>query len=367
MPAEGLRGLLEQPFQQMQTALRPIFKWSEIMRSFLAVLCLLLTAFASLAGPSLGQAKRTLTVYTYDSFVSKWGPGPKVKAAFEQQCACTLALIGLDDAVAILGRLRLEGTHSTADIALGLDSSMIHEAGATGFFSPHGLDLSGLTVPGRWSDPVFVPFDYGYFAFVYDADKLTSPPRSLRQLVTARDGPTIIIQDPRTSSPGLGLMLWMKKLYGDGAGDAWTELAPRIVTVTKGWSEAYGLFLKRESDMVLSYTTSPAYHMIAESKSNYRAAPFSDGHYLQIETAAKLKTAREPELADQFLRFMISDAFQSIIPTGNWMYPVADIGAALPAAFGKLVDVDKPLLHSPVEIAKNRKSWTAEWRLALSK
>ena len=36
------------------------------------------------------------------------------------------------------------------------------------------------------------------------------------------------------------------------------------MTVTKGWSEAYGLFLEGEADMVLSYTTSPAYHLIAE-------------------------------------------------------------------------------------------------------
>ena len=337
------------------------------MRTFLSVLCLLLTAFVGLAGLSREAVARTLTVYTYDSFVSKWGPGPKVKAAFEAQCACTLNLVGLDDAVSILGRLRLEGAHSKADIALGLDSSMIHEARATGFFAPHGLDLSGLAVPTRWSDTVFVPFDYGYFAFIYDVDKLSSPPSSLKQLVSASDGPKIIIQDPRTSSPGLGLMLWVKKVYGEGAGDAWAKLAPRIVTVTKGWSEAYGLFLKGESDMVLSYTTSPAYHMIAEKKNNYRAAAFSDGHYLQIETAATLKTAAEPELADQFLRFMVSEAFQNIIPTGNWMYPAADIGAALPAAFGKLVDVGTPLLHSPAEIAQNRKIWTAEWRHALSK
>ena len=120
------------------------------MHSLRTLLFLLLTVFVSLAGPSRAATTRTLTVYTYDSFVSKWGPGPKVKAAFEQQCGCTLNLIGLDDAVSILGRLRLEGTHSKADIALGLDSSMIHEAGATGFFVPHGLDLSGLTVPTRW-------------------------------------------------------------------------------------------------------------------------------------------------------------------------------------------------------------------------
>jgi thiamine transport system substrate-binding protein len=337
------------------------------MRAIPATICLFLSIFISVSVLSRDAAARTLTVYTYDSFVSKWGPGPKIKAAFEKQCACTLNLIGLGDAVSILSRLRLEGAHSKADIALGLDSSMIHEAQATGFFAPHGLDLSGLTVPNRWSDPIFAPFDYGYFAFIHDADKLVSPPQSLEQLVDAKDGPTIIIQDPRTSSPGLGLMLWMKKVYGDGAADAWAKLAPKIVTVTKGWSEAYGLFLKGESDLVLSYTTSPAYHMIAESKTNYKAIPLAEGHYLQIETAAIVKSSTQPELASEFLRFMISPAFQNIIPTGNWMYPVADIGAALPAEFNTLVRVDKPLLHTPAEIAQNRKSWTAEWRQALSK
>ena len=337
------------------------------MRKFLVTWCLMLVA--SLGTPGLSQAAdaKTLTVYTYDSFVSKWGPGPKVKAAFETQCGCELKLVGLDDAVSILSRLRLEGAHSKADIALGMDSSMLHEATETGLFAPHGLDLSSLTIPSGWKDPIFAPFDYGYFAFIYDADKMKTPPTSLRALVEAKDGPKLLIQDPRTSSPGLGLMLWMKKIYGAGAGAAWAKLAPRIVTVTKGWSEAYGLFLKGESDMVLSYSTSPAYHMIAENKTNFRAAALSDGHYMQIETAAKLKSSKQPELAEQFLAFMISDAFQGIIPTGNWMYPVTDIGAALPAGFGKLIKVEKPLKHAPAEIAENRKAWTAEWRDALSK
>jgi hypothetical protein len=82
----------------------------------------------------------------------------------------------------------------------------------------------------------------------------------------------VIYEDPRTSTPGLGLLLWMQKVYGDKAPEAWQKLAAKTVTVTKGWSEAYGLFLKGESDLVLSYTTSPAYHIIEEKKDNYAAA-----------------------------------------------------------------------------------------------
>ena len=50
-----------------------------------------------------------------------------------------------------------------------------------------------------------------------------------------------------------------------------------------GWSEAYALFTKGEAPMVLSYTTSPAYHVIAENTDRYKAASFAEGHYLQVE------------------------------------------------------------------------------------
>ncbi|MBQ4797209.1 thiamine ABC transporter substrate-binding protein, partial [Pectobacterium versatile] len=78
-------------------------------------------------------------------------------------------------------------------------------------------------------------------------------------------------------------------------------LAAKTVTVTKGWSEAYGLFLKGEADLVLSYTTSPAYHLIAEKKDSYAAANFSEGHYLQVEVAAQLAGSKNPQLAARFL------------------------------------------------------------------
>ena len=72
-------------------------------------------------------AADTLTVYTYGSFDAEWGPGPKIKQAFEKECGCTLNLVPLEDGVAILNRLRLEGQHSKADMVLGLDDALISE------------------------------------------------------------------------------------------------------------------------------------------------------------------------------------------------------------------------------------------------
>ncbi|PSJ91462.1 thiamine ABC transporter substrate binding subunit [Aeromonas veronii] len=308
-------------------------------------------------------AADTLTVYTYSSFTAEWGPGPKIKQAFEKECDCTLNLVPLEDGVAILNRLRLEGNHSKADLVLGLDDALISEAKQSGLFAPHPAKLDGIKVPGGWQDDTFVPYDYGYFAFVYDKDKLKQPPKSLKELVERPDL-KVIYQDPRTSTPGQGLMLWMKSVYGDKAPAAWAELARKTVTVTKGWSEAYGMFLDGEADMVLSYTTSPAYHLIAENKPQYQAAAFEEGHYRQVEVAAKLKSAKQEKLADQFLQFMVSSAFQQEIPTGNWMYPVID--TPLPKGFEQMITVAKPLAFSSDEVAANRKGWIREWLQAVT-
>jgi thiamine transport system substrate-binding protein len=316
---------------------------------------------------SLQAAAPNLVVYTYDSFTSDWGPGPQVKLAFEANCACTLELVGLSDGVAMLNRLRLEGSNSRADILLGIDTNLTAEARASGLFDTHGISLKSSALPNPWRDDLFLPYDFGYFAFVYNQEKLASPPTSLRQLVADADGPSLLIQDPRTSTPGLGLVLWMKKVFADEADQAWARLAPRIVTVSKGWSEAYGLFLKGEADMVLSYTTSPAYHIIAEQDARFAAARFAEGHYQQIEVAGLVRSSQQKPLARKFLEFMISDEFQRIIPTTNWMYPAVAGEAVLPKEFDQLIDPSPALLLDESRVASERKAWVDEWLEVMSR
>ena len=313
-----------------------------------------------------GAADKTLTVYTYESFISEWGPGPKVKEAFEKTCDCTVDFVGVADGVALLTRLKLEGEGSKADLVLGLDTNLVAEAKATGQFEPHGIDVSAVKVPGGFADDVFVPYDYGHFAVVYDTEAMKTPPKSLKDLVEGDAKDKIVIEDPRTSTPGLGLLLWVKSVYGEEADEAWDKLKGRVLTVTPGWSEAYGLFTKGEAPMVLSYTTSPAYHMVAEETERYQAAAFEEGHYIQIEVAGVLKSAPQKELARQFIAFMVTPGFQDTIPTNNWMMPAAATSEPLPEAFGKLVSPEKTFLMSPDEVAKNRKAWIDEWLAAMT-
>ncbi|MEG1466772.1 MAG: thiamine ABC transporter substrate binding subunit [Hafnia sp.] len=327
----------------------------------------LIPALMLIAAPMLAHSadKPVLTVYTYDSFAAEWGPGPKVKAAFEKECGCELKFVALEDGVSVLNRVRMEGKKSSADVVLGLDNNLVQAAEKTGLFVPSEVDTQSLTVPGGWQNKTFVPYDYGYFAFVYNKNTLKNPPTSLKQLVDGPEKWKVIYQDPRTSTPGLGLMLWMQKVYGHEAPQAWQKLAKKTVTVTKGWSEAYGLFLKGEADLVLSYTTSPAYHIIEEKKENYAAAEFSEGHYLQVEVAAQLAGSKQPQLAQKFMQFITTPAFQNEMPTGNWMYPV--IKTTLPAGFEQLKVPAKALEFTPAEVAQNRATWIRSWQAAVSR
>ena len=135
---------------------------------------------------------------------------------------------------------------------------------------------------------------------------------------------------------------------------------------TKGWSEAYGLFLKGESDLVLSYTTSPAYHQIVEKTDRYKALVFPEGNYMQVEVAAAIAGSAHADLAKSFLAFLISPDAQKVIPTTNYMYPVRDIGADLPPEFTALPKPEKSLLLPADEAAKHRDDWIKAWVEAIS-
>jgi len=325
----------------------------------------LLVFLAGLLMTGLACSQPVLTVYTYNSFTADWGPGPAIEQAFEAECDCDLKFIGLEDGVSLLSRIKLEGANSKADIVLGLDNNLLAEAVATGLFAPHSTDLSALALPIDWTDQTFVPFDYGYFAFVYKSEELPEPPQSLADLLAGSSERKILIQDPRTSTPGLGLLLWLQAVYGEQAKQAWQQLQPRILTVSKGWSEAYGLFLKGEAPLVLSYTTSPAYHRIAEDDDGFAAARFSEGHYLQVEIAGRLKAAPQPELAERFLQFMIGPGFQDKIPTGNWMYPVIDL--PLPEGFDAPLSAEQTLLIPAADVQAQRKQWVNDWLEVMSR
>jgi thiamine transport system substrate-binding protein len=302
-----------------------------------------------------------LTIYTYDSFVSEWGPGPIIEKIFEEKYNADVDFVAVDSAATLLNKVILEGDTSKADIVLGLDMNLFDLAEQSGLFTSHNIkDINNLiNLPLKWETNKFVPYNYGYFSFVYNEANLETPPKSMDELINSTNA-RIVIQDPRTSTPGLGLLTWMKALYGDKAGDEWKKLNKKIISVTKGWTDAYyNFFMAGEADMVLSYTTSPAAHIMFEERYDILATTFEEGNYITIEFAGILNNSQNKDLANKFLNFMLSEEFQSVIPSTNIMYPITNI-KDLPEAFDKL-DVPNFIQMDPKEINKNKEKWIDEW------
>ena len=326
-------------------------------------------ALAVLAGlfaaPAFAQDVPNLKIYTYDGFAAEWGPGPGLKAGFEAICKCTVDFVAADSSIGTLRRVQLEGATTEADLIVGLDTAIAGEARDTGLFAEHNFYFDELTLPYGWTDKNFVPFDYAHFAFVYDTDKVANPPKSFEELIAMPDDFKIVIQDPRSATPGLGLVLWIKAAYGDRAPEIWAGLKPHILTVTREWSESYNLFLEGEADMALSYTTSPAYHIVEEDDDTIKAALFTEGHFAQTEVAGVLKSSKHQDLAFQFLDYLTSADAQKIIPTTNWMFPVVDLGGELNPAFGALPQPEKTLTLPEAEIEVNSAAWIDEMLKAI--
>ncbi|MFH2116330.1 MAG: thiamine ABC transporter substrate-binding protein [Spirochaetota bacterium] len=330
-------------FGTKQSHRRIVFVASLIVFSLL----LSATAFSCSAG-KVSDADKVLVVYAYDSFVSQWGPGPVVIPLFEEATGIKVELIGAGDGGQVLARVIDERKAPKADIIIGIDNHLLPKAISADVLEPYkpsgssGIS-SELILDDEWR---LTPFDWGTFAIIWDSEQLAVPPSSLEDLTKSEYSKKLILMDPRTSTPGLGFLAWTKAVYGDGLAEYWKRLAPSVLTMAPGWDTGYGLFTTGEAPLVLSYTTSPAYHAEYETAGRYRALEFPEGHPVQIEGAGIVKGAKNRQAAEAFIDFMLSPDFQNAIPLTNWMYPVIAT-TALPDSFSHAPKPAKTLLIDP--------------------
>lgn len=294
---------------------------------------------------SIKKSELILTVYTYDSFISEWGAGLKIAEEFEKTTGIKVQFVAKGDGGNLLSTIISEKGKKTCDVLLGIDNqlaSRLLSEKLLASYKPAGLDA----IPAELKidpDNTLVPYDFGHFAILWDSDKLKNPPASLSDLIRPEYARKLIIMDPRTSTPGLGLLSWVKAVYGNEWETYWKALRVSTLTMTPGWDAGYGLFTSGEAPLVVSYTTSPAYHKEYDKTDRYRALLFPEGHPVQIEFAGIVADAPHKKNAEKFMDFLISPACQSIIPTTQWMYP-ANTGIPLPDSYSTAPKPTKTLV-----------------------
>lgn len=333
----------------------------------LAVFLIPALLFAQGGNESQEAKTRSITVYAYDSFVSEWGPGPLVVPRFEEQTGIEVNLISAGNGGELLGKLELEKHNPQADVVIGISNELLHETIASGLLKSYESPALSKIPQFLQFDSTYnlLPFNYGNYAFIYDSQKVTNPPRSLDDLLDPKWDRSIILMDPRTSSVGMGLLEWTIAVYGENYLQWWEAVKPNVLTIADGWSSGYGLFTEGEAPLVISYTTSPVYHILYEDSERFKAQVFGEGNMAVIEGVGIVDSTQDLDAAQQFVDFLLTEG-QADIATANIMYPV-NTDTVLPEAFSMIPKPTRSLMLDGEEIAQNRDKWLSDWVGVMSK
>ncbi|MDR1264141.1 MAG: thiamine ABC transporter substrate-binding protein [Propionibacteriaceae bacterium] len=308
-----------------------------------------------------------LTVISHDSFVLS----DEAKARFEADSGLTVDYIAPGNAGTVVNQLVLTKDSPLADVVVGIDNTFAGRAIDQGVLEPYasparpaGLDPA-LTIDGDWLTPV----DYGDVCLNADqqwfAQHDLTQPRTLDDLTRPEYANLLVVTNPATSSPGLAFLAATVGAKGDpGYLDYWESLKANGLKVDSSWSDAYGVDFSGSSGqgaypLVLSYASSPLYEVGDDGTSRTVALPQTC--FRQVEYAGVISQASNPEGAQRFIDFLLSDAVQSEIPQTMYMSPVSPT-AAVPADWAGLATLVTDPITVPAEvIAAQREDWIKAW------
>ena len=341
------------------------------------VLCMLvLTACsptANMENTADSGEPQILTVMTHDSF----SVSEAVIAEFESQNNAKVAFVQSGDAGQLLNRAILSKEAPMADVLYGVDNAFLSRALDEDIFLSYNSPLLAQ-IPAEFqldNNNRALPVDYGDICINYDkayfAQNGLALPQSLGDLVKPEYAGLLVVENPVTSSPGMGFLLATIAEFGEeGYLDFWADLRANGVVVVNDWETAYYSNFSASSGrgaqpMVVSYGSSPPAEVI------YASEPLDDSPtasligknmcYRQIEFAGILKGTQNRQLAEKFIDFMLGKSFQEDLPLQMFVYPV-NPEAVLPEEFVKYAQQPtEPASLDPELIAANREKWVQAW------
>lgn len=326
---------------------------------------------AASAAPTTA-APTTVTLLTHDSFVVT----QSLIDDFAKKTGMQLDVVTAGDAGTMVAGAILAAGAPSADVMFGVDNTLVSRALSANVFSPYTpADISSL-VPALRTDTsggYVTPVDYGDVCVNLDDRYFTkaglAPPKTLDDLIKPAYRDQLVVEDPATSSPGLAFLLATIARYGDGWQDYWTRLQDNGVKVASSWTDAYtGDFTAGggtgDRPLVVSYATSPPAEIVyaADPKPKKPSTSvMTDGCYRQVEYAAVLDGARNPEGAKAVIDWLISEPVQADVPLSMFVFPARQ-GVELPKVFSDFAaTVTDPLQLDPGVVAENLSTWLADW------
>ncbi|STZ77134.1 thiamine ABC transporter substrate-binding protein [Bergeriella denitrificans] len=323
---------------------------------------LLLSALLLLAANAWAQTEVRLAVH------GSFALPKEVLAGFEQVHDAKVTVIKAGSGNEMLNKLVLSKAKPIADAVYGLDNANIGKAQQSGILAAK----QPASQPLKAAMPAILAVDYGYVALNYDkqwfAKHKLPLPKSLQDLTKPQYQNLLVTPNPATSSPGLAFLLANIGGMGEeGAFQWWEAMRANGVKVAKSWSDAYYTDFSRNGGaypLMVGYSTSPAAEVFY-GKGQYSEPPIGNlflkgGVFRQVEGAAVLAGAKQPELAAKLVQWLQSPQVQQALPTEMWVYPAVK-ETKLPKVFDFApvpASSDSP---SREDINAKQKQWVGRW------
>ncbi|MFC7028707.1 thiamine ABC transporter substrate binding subunit [Halomicroarcula sp. GCM10025324] len=325
---------------------------------------------SGIAGESEPDDERTLVVGTYSAFIDapSTSPGAWLKEQFESEFDARLIWQTPENEVNHYIERKNAGVDTETDVYVGLnvdDLVRIDDQLDDGLFAEAG-DVEGAdSVKSQLSfdpDNRAVPFDTGYVSLVYDGTSMTAP-ETFEGLLAEDVAGDLIAQNPASSATGRAFLLHTVAAFGpDGYLDYWADLQANDVRVLGSWSDAYSAWSAGEAPMVVSYSTDQVFADRNDANLEKHQIRFlNDQGYANPEGMAVFADANEPELAREFMSFLLRPEVQGEIAVRNVAFP-ATTDAALPEDYAELAkEPPEPVTFTYDELQGSVSGWIEAW------
>jgi thiamine transport system substrate-binding protein len=315
-----------------------------------------LTALSALAAAcgskATAPAPTEVVLVAYDAFTPEEG----IFDDFTKNTGVTVKVVTAGDTGTMVSKAILTAGTPEGDVMWGIDNTFLSRAQKANVLTN------------------YMPVDEGDICVNYDKNWFASRnipvPTSFEDLAKPTYKNLLVVQDPTTSSPGLGFLLGTIAHFGEEKWEVyWASLTQNNVKVVSDWTSAYtvefsGSSGKGKYPLVVSYGSSPPAEVL------YSATPIDEPPtgviegtcFRQTEYVGVLRGTKNEEIAQKLVDYLLDTKFQESMPLTLFVFPV-NPNAQLPKLFTDFaVRPETPLTLAPSDIEKNRDTWIDSWR-----
>lgn len=313
-----------------------------------------ITALTALTACSSNNAQKPteVTLVAYDAFTPQEG----IFDEFTKDTGVKVKVVTAGDTGTMVSKAILTAGNPEGDVMWGIDNTFLSRTQEAKLLNS------------------YEPVDEGDICINYDKNWFKQNniqvPQSFEDLAKPAYKNLLVVQDPTTSSPGLGFLLATISHFGDDQWqDYWKQLRANNIKIVSDWTAAYtvefsGSSGKGKYPLVVSYGSSPPAEVV------YSATPIDEPPtgviestcFRQTEYVGVLRGTKNEDIAQQLVNYLLDKKFQESMPLTLFVFPT-NKQAKLPEVFEKFaVRPSNPLTMPPDSIEKNRDTWLDTWR-----